>query len=184
MLTLILGGARSGKSRFAQRLAERAQRVCYIATATPGDDAEMLARVARHRAERSASWRTIEEPLALADAVERSARDAEIVLVDCLTLWLSNLSWEYRDAEPGRLEDSVREQIRRIAEASHIGHVVVVSNEVGTGIVPDAAVSRAFRDVQGLLNQWAAEAADEVILMVAGLPLYLKQVYSRRAVEP
>src|SRR5271170_3209716 len=113
MLTLILGGARSGKSRIAQRLAARAQRVCYIATLSPGDDAEMQNRVARHRAERPGSWRTMEAPLALADAVELAARDADAVLVDCLTLWLSNLSWEHRAlehglSEPARLEELIR----------------------------------------------------------------------------
>src|SRR5580658_11256170 len=104
MLTLILGGARSGKSRLAQRLAMPAARVVYVATARAGadqeHDPEMAARIARHRASRPASWRTIEEPLALADAVDRAARDADAVLVDCLTVWLSNLSWNYRDREP------------------------------------------------------------------------------------
>src|SRR5438105_4150765 len=100
MLTLILGGARSGKSRLAQRLAAQAQRVCYVATAVPGDDAEMLDRIGRHRADRPPSWVTIEEPLALADAIEQGARNADAVLVDCLTLWLNNLSWEHRSNAP------------------------------------------------------------------------------------
>src|SRR5271165_1097670 len=126
MLTLVLGGARSGKSRFAQRLAAQAQRVCYVATARAGEDAEMLGRIERHRADRPSSWRTVEEPLALADAVELAARDADLVLVDCLTLWLSNLSWEHRASEPGRLEDAVKSQIGRIAEAAHFSHVVLV----------------------------------------------------------
>jgi adenosylcobinamide kinase/adenosylcobinamide-phosphate guanylyltransferase len=174
MLTLILGGARSGKSQFAQRLAARGTRVCYVATLVPGDDAEMLARAARHRADRPSDWRTLEEPLALADAVESAARDADVVLVDCLTLWLSNLSWEHRGSEPGRLEDTIRAHIRRVAEAARSRHIILVSNEVGSGTVPESAVARAFRDVHGFLNQWAAAAADEAILVVAGLPLYLK----------
>jgi adenosylcobinamide kinase/adenosylcobinamide-phosphate guanylyltransferase len=174
MLTLILGGARSGKSRFAQRLAARAQRVCYVATLTAGDDAEMQDRVARHRADRPSSWRTMEAPLALADAVELAARDADAVLVDCLTLWLSNLSWEHRASEVGHLEDAVQSQIRRIADAAHSCHVILVSNEVGSGTVPESPVARAFRDIQGFANQWVAEVADEAILVVAGLPLYLK----------
>jgi adenosylcobinamide kinase / adenosylcobinamide-phosphate guanylyltransferase len=174
MLTLILGGARSGKSRLAQRLAARGERVCYIATAQPGDDVEMLSRIERHRAHRPASWRTIEEPLALADAVDRAARDADAVLVDCLTVWLSNLSWNYRDREPAFLEDLVRSEIARIASLGNSSHIILVSNEVGCATVPESAVARAFRDVQGLLNQRAAEAADEVILVVAGLPLHLK----------
>ncbi len=174
MLTLILGGARSGKSRFAQRLAARALRVCYVATLSPGDDAEMQDRVARHRADRPVSWCTVEAPLALADAVELAAHDADAVLVDCLTLWLSNLSWEHRAAEPRHLEDAVRSQIRRITDASRACHIILVSNEVGSGTVPESPVARAFRDLQGFLNQWVAEAADEAILVVAGLPLYLK----------
>jgi adenosylcobinamide kinase/adenosylcobinamide-phosphate guanylyltransferase len=174
MLTFILGGARSGKSRFAQRLAARAERVCYVATLTPGDDAEMQERAARHRADRPSEWRTIEEPLALANAVEVAARDADAVLVDCLTLWLSNLSWEYRASEARHLEDAVQAQIRRVAETARKCDVVLVSNEVGSGTVPESAVARAFRDIQGFANQWAAEVADEVILLVAGLPLYLK----------
>jgi adenosylcobinamide kinase/adenosylcobinamide-phosphate guanylyltransferase len=174
MLTLILGGARSGKSRLAQRLAKPAERVTYIATAEAGDDAEMRARVARHRAERPGVWRTVEEPLALAGVVERVADGAEAILVDCLTIWLSNLFWEHRDAAHGTVEDVARVEVGRIAAAARRCHVILVSNEVGNGTVPEPAVTRAFRDTQGLLNQWAAELADEVILTVAGLPLYLK----------
>ena len=103
-----------------------------------------------------------------------AARDADAVLVDCLTLWLSNLSWEYRESVGGRLEDTVQEQIRRVAETARACHVILVSNEVGSGTVPESVVARAFRDIQGFANQWAAEAADEAILVVAGLPLYLK----------
>ena len=174
MMTLILGGARSGKSRFAQGLATRAHRVCYVATALEGDDSEMRARIERHRAERPESWQTVEAPLALAVAVEAAARDADLVLVDCLTLWLSNLCWEHRNGASGDLEDTIQSQMRRVADAAHSCHIVLVSNEVGSGIVPESPVARAFRDVHGFLNQWVAEAAGEVILVVAGLPLYLK----------
>lgn len=174
MLTFILGGARSGKSRLAQRLAAQGRRVCYVATAPATNDAEMNQRIARHRADRPAAWRTIEEPLQLADAVDQAAQDADAILVDCLTLWLSNLSWEHRGNLPKRLEDAVRLQLGRIAGARNSCHIILVSNEVGSGTVPEPAVTRAFRDAQGLLNQWTAEAADEVILVVAGLPLYLK----------
>jgi adenosylcobinamide kinase/adenosylcobinamide-phosphate guanylyltransferase len=174
MLTLILGGARSGKSRLAQRLAASAVRVAFVATAEAGQDAEMSARIARHRADRPASWRTVEEPLALADAVESAANEADAVLVDCLTIWLSNLSWKHRDSTPGQIEDAVRAELGRLAAASRRCHLILVSNEVGCATVPESAVARAFRDSQGLLNQWAADVADEVILTVAGLPLYLK----------
>ena len=174
MLTFILGGARSGKSRYAQRLAARAPRVCYIATLVAGDDAEMQDRVARHQGDRPSSWCTVEAPLALADAVEAAARDTDAVLVDCLTLWLSNLSWAHRTSQPGVLEDAVRGELRRVADAARACHVILVSNEVGSGTVPESPVARAFRDIQGFANQWAAEVADEAILVVAGLPLYLK----------
>jgi adenosylcobinamide kinase/adenosylcobinamide-phosphate guanylyltransferase len=181
MFTLIIGGARSGKSRLAQRLAQAAGLVTYIATAEAGDDAEMAARIARHRADRPATWRTIEEPLELASAIEKAARDTDAVLVDCLTIWLSNLFWENRDGPAGQAEEAARAQIPRIAAAGRDCHVIVVSNELGCGTVPEAAVTRAFRDAQGLLNQWVAEAADEVILTVAGLPHYLKKIQSENA---
>jgi adenosylcobinamide kinase / adenosylcobinamide-phosphate guanylyltransferase len=180
MLTLILGGASSGKSRLAQRLAAPGGRVSYVATAQAGHDPEMAARIERHRAERPGSWRTIEESLALAAAVERAASEADAVLVDCLTLWLSNLFWEHRDDAPRQVEDAARSELQRIAAAAHRCHIILVSNELGCGTVPEAAVTRGFRDTQGLLNQWAAEAADEVILTIAGLPLYLKTAPHRK----
>jgi adenosylcobinamide kinase / adenosylcobinamide-phosphate guanylyltransferase len=183
MLTLILGGARSGKSRLAQRLATGAGRVCYIATARAEDDPEMQARVARHREERPGSWQTVEEPLAVAEACERAARDADAVIVDCLTLWLSNLLWQHRTDPPSRVEDTGRNGIARIAAAARACHIILVSNEVGCATVPEAAVTRIFRDVQGLVNQCAAEAADEVVFTVAGLPLYLKTGASKGAAQ-
>jgi adenosylcobinamide kinase / adenosylcobinamide-phosphate guanylyltransferase len=175
MLTLILGGARSGKSLLAERLAAPAGRVSYVATARIDQDAEMAARVERHRARRPASWRTIEEPLALADAVHCAANDSNAILVDCLTIWLSNLFWEQRDGTPRQVQEAARNELRRITVAGRPCHVILVSNEVGCGTVPEPAVTRAFRDTQGLLNQWSADAADEVIFTVAGLPLYLKK---------
>jgi adenosylcobinamide kinase/adenosylcobinamide-phosphate guanylyltransferase len=182
MLTLILGGARSGKSRLAERLAAPAARVIYIATAQAADDSEMAARIEHHRAARSSSWPTIEEPLGLAGAVERAACAADAILVDCLTIWLSNLFWEHRADSPRKVEDIARAELQRIAAAAQKCHVIVVSNELGCGTVPEPAVTRAFRDAQGFLNQWAAEAADEVIFTVAGLPLYLKTALQREDV--
>ena len=183
MLTLILGGARSGKSKLAQRLAMPAGRVAYIATAAAGDDSEMAARIERHRGNRPCSWQTIEEPLALAAAAERASKEADAVLIDCLTIWLSNLSWEHRNGPSEELETAARSEIRRIAGTARRCHVILVSNELGSGTVPEAAVARAFRDVHGILNQLAAEAADEVILTVAGLPLYLKTASGQEEVR-
>jgi len=180
MLTLVLGGVRSGKSRFAQQLASSAARVAYVATSQPGQDPEMIARIQMHSANRPSSWRTIEEPLALACTVENAASQADVILVECLTVWLSNVFWEYRDRTSQHVEDHVRVQLGRIGAASSHCRVILVSNELGSGTVPEAAITRAFRDTHGLLNQWAAAVADEVILTVAGLPLYLKTA-SRRS---
>src|SRR5258708_14867307 len=127
MLTLILGGARSGKSSLAQRLAMPAGRVSYLATANAGNDPEMAARIERHHAGRPASWRTIEEPLALATAVERESAQTDAILVECLTIWLSNLFLEHRAGAPQRLEDCARMEIQRIAAAARHCHVILVS---------------------------------------------------------
>jgi adenosylcobinamide kinase/adenosylcobinamide-phosphate guanylyltransferase len=175
MLTLILGGARSGKSKLAQRLAAPAGRVTCVATAAAGDDTGMAARIHQHRAHRPPSWQTIEEPLALANAIDLASKDSDAILVDCLTIWLSNLFWAHRDCPPGHVEDAARNELRQIVTATRQCHIILVSNELGSGTVPEPAVTRAFRDAHGLVNQWAAEAADEVILTVAGLPLYLKR---------
>jgi len=183
MLTLILGGARSGKSKLAQRLVAPAGRVAYIATATAGQDPEMAARIERHRGDRPRSWQTIEEPLALASAVESASKQADAVLVDCLTIWLSNLFWEHRDGPPEQVEVAARTELQQIAGVARQSRIILVSNELGCGTVPEPAVTRTFRDAQGLLNQWAAEAADEVILTVAGLPLYLKTASRREGAQ-
>jgi adenosylcobinamide kinase/adenosylcobinamide-phosphate guanylyltransferase len=175
MLTLILGGARSGKSRLAQRLAMDANRVVYVATAQAASDPEMLARIRRHREHRPSHWRTVEEPIALADAVCKHATDADVILVDCLTIWLSNLFWEHRAGTASEVEDAFRADLDTLAGAGRSLRIILVSNELGSGTVPDTALTREFRDAQGLLNQRAAGLADEVILTVAGLPLYLKK---------
>jgi len=177
---LVLGGARSGKSRYAQALAEGSRpRRLFLATAEAGDD-EMADRIARHRSDRGDGWCTREEPLELTTALRAEAAADRIVLVDCLTLWLSNLFWEHRGAAPKDVEDAARTALERIAAAARDRQIIVVSNELGCGTVPEPAVTRAFRDTQGLLNQWAADAADEVILTVAGLPLHLKTAPQRK----
>lgn len=170
MLTFILGGARSGKTRFAQSLCPREGRVAYIATALAADD-EMCARIARHRADRPASWITMEEPLALAAAVRSAAGESDFVLVDCLTVWLSNFSWEHRGRAAAEIEAAAIAEVELIRD---VPRLILVANEVGGGIVPEAPVGRAFRDLQGLVNQRVAAMADEVFLTVAGIPLCIK----------
>ena len=164
---LVLGGARSGKSAYAQRLAEAAaSERLYLATAEAGD-AEMAARIARHRADRGEGWTTLEEPLALAEALAAEARPGRALMVDCLTLWLSNLMLAGREVEG---------EIARLAAAIGAlrGPVVLVSNEVGLGVVPDNALARAFRDAQGRLNREIAHACEAVVLVAAGLPTLIK----------
>ena len=166
-VTLVLGGARSGKSRYAEQLLDRhpGSRV-YLATAEVLDD-EMAARVKLHRARRDPDWKTVEEPLALADALKAETEQGAAVLVDCLTLWLGNLLGAAKDAE-AEIEGLLS------ALAQFGGPVVFVSNEVGLGIVPDNALARRFRDLAGVLHQRLAEKADRVVFMVAGLPMNLK----------
>ena len=171
-LTLVLGGARSGKSKYAESLITALPPPwLYVATAE-ALDAEMTERIAVHRARRGGDWRTIEAPHDLAGALAAPA--GAPVLVDCLTLWLSNrmLAQADIDAETDRLEDALG---RRASP------LVLVSNEVGLGIVPDNALARRFRDLQGHLNQRIAARADRVVLMVAGLPLTVKGTPEERA---
>lgn len=166
-VTLVLGGARSGKSRYAEALAEaRTSHCIYLATATIGDE-EMAARVAHHQVRRGSRWQTVEEPLDLVGALHRCAGTGSVVLVDCLTLWLSNLIGAGRDPEA---------ETRHLTTALPVlgGDVVFVSNEVGLGIVPDNALAREFRDAAGRMNQAIAAAAQAVVFMAAGLPMVLK----------
>ncbi|QKQ28320.1 bifunctional adenosylcobinamide kinase/adenosylcobinamide-phosphate guanylyltransferase [Candidatus Reidiella endopervernicosa] len=168
MVELILGGARSGKSALAeQRASEGGRQVIYIATAEAGDE-EMAERIAHHRERRPEAWLSIEEPLALAAVLAENAAADRTVIVDCLTLWLSNLM----AADEARLNDE-REQLLRLLP-SLPGRVVLVSNEVGLGIVPDNPLARRFRDEAGWLNQRVAEHAARVTFVAAGLPMILK----------
>ncbi|MFC3230132.1 bifunctional adenosylcobinamide kinase/adenosylcobinamide-phosphate guanylyltransferase [Marinibaculum pumilum] len=166
--TLVLGGARSGKSRHAQLLAEHAGPApwTYIATAEALDP-EMEQRIAAHRRDRGPDWRTVEAPHDLATALAAAAAPDRVVLVDCLTLWLSNRLLADADlaADSAALE---------AAFAAAPGTVICVANEVGLGIVPDNALARRFRDAAGRLNQLLAARADRVLFMAAGLPLSLK----------
>ena len=171
-LSLILGGARSGKSRFAEALVMRTRAPwIYVATAEPLDE-EMRQRIVEHRRRRGPQWLTIEAPQELADAIEQQAGDGGAVLVDCLTLWLSNvlLAGRTLEAETDRLLAT----LTRVTQLPGPGPIVLVSNEVGLGIVPDNALARRFRDAQGELNQRVAACADQVVLMTAGLAMVLK----------
>jgi adenosylcobinamide kinase/adenosylcobinamide-phosphate guanylyltransferase len=163
----VIGGARSGKSRYAQARAEAAgTKPVFVATAEALDD-EMRARIARHRADRDARWRTVEAPRDLPAALGALNTSEAVVLVDCLTLWVSNLL--LADADMARAERQLCDAIARFD-----GTLILVANEVGLGIVPDNALARRFRDAAGRLNQSVAAAADEVVLLTAGLPLTLK----------
>lgn len=170
-VTLVLGGVRSGKSRFAQQLAERAERVTFIATAERRDDAEMHAKIDRHRADRPQSWPTIEEPLDLAQAIEQAARNSDVLLIDCLTFFAANLL--ERCSEDALQLDSHLDQLCA-AITNPPCAIILVSNEVGSGVVPAYELGRRFRDLVGEINQRVAAIAGTVLLMVAGLPFPLK----------
>ena len=169
---LSLGGVRAGKSALAvARARALGGRVVFVATAEPGDD-EMAARIARHRAERPAGWRTLEVPTALASTLTALEGEADVVVVDCLNLWVANLLQKRPElsetdlaAEAGQLEAAIRD-----ARYS----LILVSNEVGWGVHPETALGRRFRDALGLVNQAAARAVGEVLLMVAGCPMVVK----------
>jgi len=166
-LILVLGGARSGKSRYAERLVEAAAAAgTYCATAEAGD-AEMAARIAAHRSRRGAFWRTVEAPLALAATIRAEADPERPLLIDCLTLWLSNLMMAGApvDEEFATLRMALRDAA---------GPIVLVANEVGLGLVPETPLGRDFRDAAGRLNQEIAALADRVVFVAAGLPLVLK----------
>ena len=179
-LYLILGGARSGKSRHAEELATAAAApVTYIATAR-GGDAEMRARIAHHRQRRPADWTTVEVPVELAAALRANAGPGRIVIVDCLTLWLSNLLFDGHCGNPdeGLVEPPPAYAQQRAAFLDTLptlpGTIICVSNEIGFGVVPLGALTRFFADEMGRLNQAVAAQANQVTLMVAGLPLALK----------
>lgn len=165
--TLILGGARSGKSRLAQTQAEDAGLAPTLIATAQGLDEEMARRISRHRAERDARWRVVEEPLELVAALTGEAAPDRLVLIDCLTLWLSNLMHAGRDPE---IEG---ERLARTLAGLN-GPAIFVSNEVGLGLVPETPLGRAFRDAQGRLNQAMAAACARVIFVAAGLSITLK----------
>ena len=187
-ITLVIGGARSGKSTWADQHAKKSGRqVLYVATATAGDD-EMAERIAAHRSQRPASWRTVEEPEHLLHAVQANASPGDAVVVDCLTLWVSNVLLKAigpeRDADTMPLaawtaiEASVVNEAKALlADArDHDLTMILVSNEVGMGVVPATSLGRHYRDILGRVNQVVGSASDALILMVAGLAVDLRQL--------
>jgi adenosylcobinamide kinase/adenosylcobinamide-phosphate guanylyltransferase len=169
-VTLVLGGVRSGKSRWAQEFAGKAEHVAYVATAQ-ARDAEMREKIRRHQEDRPKHWQTLEEPLELAAVLTEHAQEFDLLLVDCLTVFVANML-EAAEIDPKSLEA----RIDRFLEAlrSTPVSIVLVSNEVGCGVVPPYPLGRKYRDVLGELNQRVAAIADDVVLMVAGLPFALK----------
>ncbi|WP_133650781.1 bifunctional adenosylcobinamide kinase/adenosylcobinamide-phosphate guanylyltransferase [Paraburkholderia flava] len=175
-LTFVLGGARSGKSAHAEQLAsDSARPVTYIATARlAADDDEFAARIAHHRERRPAHWRIVEAPLDLAEAIAEADAPDGCVLVDCLTLWLANLLCP-PDGDPALADSAARFAALDATLANVAGKVIVVSNEIGLGVVPLGAATRAYVDELGRLNQRVAALSRDVTMMIAGLPLALKR---------
>jgi adenosylcobinamide kinase/adenosylcobinamide-phosphate guanylyltransferase len=175
-VTLVLGGVRSGKSRWAQELAAKAARVAYVATAQPLD-AEMVEKIRRHREERPNHWQTFEEPLQLGQLLTRHAAVFDVMLIDCLTIFVANLL-ETVESDPLSIERHIAGFLDALCVSP--ASVVLVSNEVGSGVVPPYPAGRRFRDALGELNQRVAAIADNVVLLVAGLPLALKGTIGAR----
>lgn len=169
-IVLITGGARSGKSSYALQLGKAFSRKAYVATAQ-ALDREMLERIEKHRKERDSSFVTVEAPFELTGALRKLSAGFDFVLVDCLTLWLSNLL--LKDKNPSALEQETGSFLNFLPARPFT--LALVSNEVGMGVVPDNELGRKFRDLQGKLNQQVAERADEVVLMVSGLPVFVKK---------
>jgi adenosylcobinamide kinase/adenosylcobinamide-phosphate guanylyltransferase len=172
-IILILGGARSGKSRFAQQLAtELGERVLFIATGVPMDE-EMRRRIELHQKARPKTWRTLETPTGVARAIGEHIKDADVVVLDCLTFLVSNLM-DNETEESEALEKEITAELSELLEQKKSASLIIVSNEVGMGIVPAYPLGRAYRDLLGRANQFIAQRADRVYLMIAGIPLELK----------
>ena len=169
-LILVLGGARSGKSAVSEaKVSELADEIVYIATMEPNDE-ELKERVKRHKKMRPAEWKTVEEPLLVQEAVQRESKSGVAILIDCLTLFVSNCMMKNMS------EDEIVIKVKKLAlecKRSKVD-VVIVSNEVGMGVVPPSESGRAFRDIQGFANQAVAKAADEVYFTIAGIPINIK----------
>ena len=166
-ISLILGGARSGKSQYAENLSNDYEKKIYLATAQARDN-EFKERIKIHQQRRENSWQTLEEPLQIANVITTHSHPETVVLIDCLTLWLSNMLEHKKNPE-----QETNTLIKALAQAN--GPIIMVSNEVGLSIVPENALARHFRDEQGKLNQALAKVATNVVFIAAGLPLILKQ---------
>lgn len=168
---LVLGGCRSGKSNVAMQTADdmATDKKIYLATCVPADG-EMKARVKRHRDDRGPDWATIEEPVRIHETINRASAQAKVILVDCLTLWISNLLFQGKD------EAGIMAAVDLLEGALHRSScpVILVSNEVGYGIVPENSLARQFRDMAGLVNQRVARAVDKVVVTMAGIPVQIK----------
>jgi adenosylcobinamide kinase/adenosylcobinamide-phosphate guanylyltransferase len=174
MVSLVIGGACSGNSRFAQSLGASSQRAFYIATARPAD----AAPIEEYRRQRPAHWCRIEAPLEIAAVVD-TAVNANFLLLDCLTVWLSNFCWEHRKKPERDIETTALTEVARVAATATEAHVVLVNKEVGCTLMPDTPLGRFFRDLQGRINQEATPVADQVFFVVAGIPMAIKQPEKR-----
>jgi adenosylcobinamide kinase/adenosylcobinamide-phosphate guanylyltransferase len=170
-IVLVIGGCRSGKSAYALQTAEKitGDRRIFIATCMPQDD-EMAQRVAKHQKERSKNWLTVEAPLGLPKAILENSSKADVILIDCLTLWVSNLLM--KTGNENQIEEAITRLIDALGKAAN--PIVLVSNEVGTGIVPENKLARQYRDLIGSVNQAVAKTAGKVVWMVAGIPVTVK----------
>ncbi len=166
----VTGGCRSGKSQFALDYANRHfHKKLYLATCEPLDE-EMVRRIEHHKLRRGSDWQTVEEPIKIAEAIKQHGKDMEVILLDCMTLWFSNLLM--RKKEDREIMNELDKLIDAIRQAQ--SSFVIVSNEVGMGLVPGEPLGRRFRDLSGMANQKIAEAADRVVFMVSGIPIFMK----------
>jgi len=176
-LIFITGGARSGKSNFAEKIAmSSGKSVAYIATAQPLDK-EMAFRIKKHKEKRLNTWETYEEPIKIRELVSRLDLEKEVILIDCLTLFTSNLLLREEDkVEDSKCQEEILLEIKKLAEISYkiTAQVIIVSNEVGMGLVPDNPLGRVYRDILGRANSIIADKADDVFMMVSGIPLKIK----------
>jgi adenosylcobinamide kinase/adenosylcobinamide-phosphate guanylyltransferase len=173
-ITFITGGCKSGKSRQALELADniKGDRKVFVATCIPFDD-EMKERIRLHQKERSKSWHTLEEPVLLSEAISQWSKKSDIILIDCLTLWINNIILQDSDTDIDKVANNILDLASSLKNSCC--PVILVSNEVGSGIVPENELARFFRDAAGLANQKIASIANRVIWMVAGIPVVIKE---------